>query len=202
MELKDFDTLTEAQGCTEAKGRMISPDMMLTFLAKNGVIDVLYIDANSSGLAKALSKAFQFGSEFNLMNGHPKSIGSMLDVMISLNELTQAFKDECVAYANPVIYPFANATLAQFNMAKKIYTAKPISFTQGKDVIITVNTALPERVAATVWRVENGFEPENAGRNIHVQDAIKYRIDMRGKESATYEIRIPLLDADFTVESV
>jgi len=55
---------------------------------------------------------------------------------------------------------------------------------------------------ATVWRTESGFNAENAGRNVHIQAAKKYRIDMSGKKSGNYEVRVPLLDADFTVEIV
>tara|TARA_R110002095_G_C4245597_1_gene239433 strand:+ start:2525 stop:2875 length:351 start_codon:yes stop_codon:yes gene_type:complete len=55
---------------------------------------------------------------------------------------------------------------------------------------------------ATIWRTEAGFNAENAGRNVHIQDAKKYRIDMNSKKSGNYEVRVTLLDADFTVELI
>ena len=97
---------------------------------------------------------------------------------------------------------FEFITQSQFNAAKGLYKSLPISFVAGKEIIVTLNADLYEKVAATVWRTEVGFNVENAGRNVHVQNANKYRIDMTGKKSGQYEVRLPLLDADFTVELV
>ena len=200
MNLSDFADLQTAQAHTEVKGRMISPDMMVSFLTAHNLINTV-LNSSTDG-AKGLQLALQFGSEFNVITGHPASIITIVNQMITDEILTQAFKEFCVSYANPVVYPFANTTLAQFNMAKNIYTAKQITLTKGQDIIVTVNTSLPERVAATVWRVETGFEHENAGRNIHVKDTNKYRIDMSGKKTGEYEVRIPFDNTDFSVEAV
>lgn len=200
MKLKDFNSISEANEYSTVRARMISPDMMVSFLTAHNLINTVLNSATDG--AKGLQLALQFGSEFNVIINHPASIETIVDQMIIDNVLTQDFKDFCVAYANPVTYPFANTTLAQFNASKGLYMAKPIAFTQGKDIAITLNTDLSERVSATVWRTEIGFNAENAGRNVYLQTAGKYRIDMTGKKPGNYEIRIPLLDADFSVELI
>jgi hypothetical protein len=197
MKLENFPDLAAAKAYSTTKGKMISPDIMVAFLATFGIGRAVEIE--DSEAAFAFRKTLQFGSEFNLMNGHPANVKSLLDQIAAA---TPEFKAYVVNYANPTVYPFFNATIAQFNMAKGLYTSNSVTLASGNDIIVTVNTPLTERVAATVWRVEAGFSPENAGRNIHVQDAIKYRIDMSGKKSGEYEVRIPFENADFAVEAV
>jgi hypothetical protein len=116
MKLKDFATLTDAQAYTENKTKMISPDVMLSFLTQHDHIDLL--DAPSKKESKALKHAFSFGSEFNLIDGHPLSVRPMLDQMVTDTDLSEAFRDAVVAYANQTTNPFASATQAEFDKAK------------------------------------------------------------------------------------
>ena len=148
-------------------------------------------------------------NDFNFMQGTTKGDGviakteELRDVTLTdYGTQIQALLNICIAHCNPTVYPFADATQAQFNTAKGLFLPKAIAHQAGKDIAITLNTDLSERVSATVWRTEVGFNAENAGRNVYLQTAGKYRIDMSGKKSGNYEIRIPLLDADFTVELI
>jgi hypothetical protein len=87
-------------------------------------------------------------------------------------------------------------------MAKGIYTSKPITHISGKDIAVILNEDLPERVAATLWKVRIGFIPSNGLKNVYVQETGSYIIEMTGKKSGDYEVRIPFADVDFTVELI
>lgn len=197
MKLSEFETLPLAKAYNERKGRMISPDMMVAFLATFEIGRA--VEAEDSEAAFAFRKALQFGSEFNLMTGHSASVEALLNQMDSASN---DFKTHVIEYANPVILPFSEATQAQFNTAKGLFLSKPINYQAGKDIVITLNADLSERVSATVWRSEVDFNPENAGRSVYMQVANKYRVDMSGKKPGAYNIRLPLLDADFSVELI
>lgn len=197
MKLSEFETLEDAKLHADTKGRMISPDMMVAFLAHFEIGRAVEIE--DSEAAFAFRKAMMFGSEFNLMKGHPASVEPLLNQIASASE---SFKLHVIDYANPTSYPFANVTQAQFNAAKGLFASKNIEYQSGKDIVITLNADLSEKVAATVWRTESGFSAQNAGRNAHIHLANKYRIDMSGKKSGDYEVRVPLLAADFTVELI
>jgi hypothetical protein len=120
MNLQDFNALEDAQAHSTTSSRMISPDMMLALLTKFGLINAI-MQANTDE-ATALKLAFQFGSEFNLMNGHPASVKDMLDKMVLDGLATQYFVDYAVSYANPLLYPFLDATQQDFDNARLIGT--------------------------------------------------------------------------------
>lgn len=161
-------------------------------------------------IVNTLADSSSDNNDFNFMQGTTKGDGviakteELRDVTLTdYKSQIQALLNICIAHCNPTVYPFANATQAQFNAAKGRYKAVEIKgFIQGKDIAITLNTDLSERVSATVWRTEIGFQPENAGRNVYLQTAGKYRIDMTGKKAGNYSARLPLLDADFSVELI
>jgi hypothetical protein len=122
MNLLPFTTLALAQVHPETKGRMTSPDMMLAFLTTFDLVHILDTPAENPNTpvtkeAKGLRKAFTFGSEFNLIVGHPASQLALLTQMKDDVIVPQAFVDYCVAYANPVSYPNATATQADFDEA-------------------------------------------------------------------------------------
>jgi hypothetical protein len=116
MKLSDFNTLEEAQAYTENGSRMVSPDMMVAFMATFQHINTIMSAVTEP--AKALQLALQFGSEFNLINGHPASVKPLLDRMVVDGTVTQEFSDYATAYANPVKTPFANATQADWDKAQ------------------------------------------------------------------------------------
>lgn len=197
MKLSDFETLQDAKTYSEAKGRMISPDMMLAFIATFEIGRA--IENEDSEAAFAFRKALQFGSEFNLMTEHGSNV---IQLLSQIQAASQEFKDYAVNYANPIAFPFSDVTQSQFNMSKGVFKSLSIQYQQGKDICLTLNGNLTERVSATVWKTEQGFSDENAGRSVYLQLANKYRIDMSGKKSGNYEIRVPLLDADFSLELI
>ena len=119
MLLSDFSTLEDAQTHSKTTGQLISPDMMLSFITLFGFVDALITNPTTNE-SKAVQAAFQFGSEFNLMNGHPSSISPILDVMIGDGLASTDFKAALVAYANPVTHPFAETTQAEFDEAKDV----------------------------------------------------------------------------------
>lgn len=146
--------------------------------------------------------------EFNFITGHPSDQAALIDVLMyaeadpTIQTKLGALKALCLGYCNQEYSPFATVTQSQLNSAKGLFTRKTVVHTAGKHIVLTLHANLLEKVAATVWVKETGFADENAGRNVYIQAAQKYRIDMSGKKSGEYEIRVPLLDADFTVESV
>jgi len=117
MKLSDFATLAEAQAYIETRGKMISPDMMLSFITGFGLIGPL-IDAPATDLAKSVKAAMTFGSEFNLITGHPQTIIALANGLVAQGTVPQNFIDALVAYANPVYTPFEFATQAEFDLAK------------------------------------------------------------------------------------
>ena len=200
MELQDFSTLAEARAHTEIKGRVISPDLMVAFMATFGVGQAANVEEGEA--AFALRNALQFGSEFNFITGHPSNVVDLLDQMASAAE---AFKSHCIAYANQVISPFAETTLTQLNMAKGIYTEKEvIGYAQNNTIKIAVIDVLPENCIATTWDCEDGYQPENFRKIEHLKAGVtnfKLRTD-RKKADGNLFVRIPLENFDFTVELV
>ena len=189
-----------------------------------GKYDVEILDGNGVGtgvftphpakatcllIVNTLADGSSDNNDFNFIKGTTKGDGviakteELRDVTLTqYKPQIQALLDICIAHCNPTIYPFKDATRAQFNSAKGLYKSIDFNYQAGKDIVISLNADLSEKVAATVWRTETGFNTENAGRNVHIQTTNKYRIDMSGKKSGDYEVRIPLLDADFTVGTV
>jgi hypothetical protein len=203
MKLQDFNTLDEAKAYSETQGKLISPDMMLAMLTKFGLVKSV-LDATTDE-ALALKLAFQFGSEFNLINNHQASVKDLLDKMVTDGLVNQAFVDYAIAYANPVVYPFADTTLTQFNNAKGIYSQVEVSgYNIGSNLKITLLDALPESCSATTWHQEEGFEVENLGRAVAlVQGKSVYKLDINNtKVLGKLFVRIPLESFNFTVEVV
>lgn len=116
MKLTDFADLATAQAYTETSTKMISPDMMVAFMATFQHINAVMGAVTEP--AKALQLALQFGSEFNLINNHPASVKPLLDQMVVDGTVSQGFADYAIAYANPTITPFAKATQADWTKAQ------------------------------------------------------------------------------------
>ena len=204
MPFSDFNTLSEAQAYTTYI--LQNADTLREYLMLKGKWDRVIapsLDTNSllfnaaSGIVYKVNKEQPISFNPNTANGAAHI--TMLNSFVP-SDLTAIEVDEILALATE--QPFSNATQSQFNAAKGIFTAKQIAFTAGKDIVVTLNAALTEKVAVTTWRVEADFEDENAGRTAYVQTAQKYRINMQGKKSGNYELRIPLVGADFSVELI
>lgn len=114
MKLSEFSTLAAAQAYTVTGSKMMSADLMLSYVAQFNLIDAL-IDNPVTNEAKAVRAAFNFGSEFNFINNHPASVVSGLDVLISASIVPASLKVAVVAYANPVTRPYFSTTQAEWN---------------------------------------------------------------------------------------
>ncbi len=119
MKLKQYikenpsHDLATIQAHSEQGSKMISPDMMVAFLATFGIGKAVEVEDTEA--AFALRKALQFGSEFNLINGHPASVEPLLN---QINAASGGFKAYIKAYANPVKTPFASATQEEVDAIK------------------------------------------------------------------------------------
>jgi hypothetical protein len=160
-------------------------------------------------IVNTLADSSSDNDDFNFMQGTAMGDGVIARTEqlrdVTLNEHAteiQNLLDVCIAHCNTETKPFADITQSQFNNAKGLF--KPYNFThvKGKEIVVDLITETNERVAATVWRVRNGYADKNMGRNVFMQEAHKYEIDSVGVPSGEYQVRVPLLDADFTVESV
>jgi hypothetical protein len=160
-------------------------------------------------IVNTLADSSSDNDDFNFMQGTVMGDGviarteQLRDVTLSeyVTQI-QALLDVCIAHCNKVINPFINVTQAQLNMAKGTYTSKPITHIAGKDIAVILNEDLPERVAATLWKVRTGFVPSNGLKSSYVQETGSYIIEMVGKKSGDYEARIPFANVDFTVELI
>lgn len=216
--LSEFDTLELAQDYSITTYKPISAGVSSQFFGIMGMLDALEANVNNTELVtlSAGMPETTIGSLCRTVLNSANTTGFASDptkedgllnragaqILVDKAIFTQPLVDLFWSKSSVISKAHENATQAQFNSAKGLYKTIAISYQAGKDIVITLNTDLPEKVAATVWRTESGFNAENAGRNVHVQTANKYRIDMSGKKQGDYEVRLPLLDADFTVELV
>tara|TARA_B110000902_G_scaffold228824_1_gene269174 strand:+ start:464 stop:1126 length:663 start_codon:yes stop_codon:yes gene_type:complete len=163
-KLLDFESLAQAQTYPHYQGKMISPDIMLSFLTVFNLIDILdtpaeRFDTPVTKEAKALRKAFTFGSEFNLIINHPSSQIVLLDQMKTDNIISQSFVDYCISFANPVTYPYADVTQEDFDEVNdfgEVITA-PIIFPQH---IMTIKVSNKPRKPVSM-KVQQRFGEDN-----------------------------------------
>lgn len=209
MQLSDFNTVEDARAYEETKGFLINRDTVNSQLAQKGIYNkIKAIAADDASPFQDIISAFLDSKNYNFIQGNVTGdaqlalldalIAANLDISQELIEIKQIFIDK----ANRKTKPFESATQAQFNIAKGFFVSKIINYTAGQELILTLNANLPEQATATTWLIENGFNDENTGRNIRIQNANKYRINMQGKKSGTYQVRVPLVDADFDVEAL
>ncbi len=124
MKITEFATLAEAKAYSEIRTRMISPDMMLAFLTSFKLVNNVF--NGNTDEAKALQIAMQFGSEFNLIKGHPSSVEPMLDILIEDGLVTEDFKNYAVNYANQEVHPYYSINQQSFDLAKLSLNPKTI----------------------------------------------------------------------------
>ena len=210
MILSDFNTLEEAQAHEETTvtNKVTSGKARSFFISigKWAALRTIQTDLThplfplADGIIGVINESSYFGIDPLTSIGQANLAG--MNILVSAGFLTQNNVDAFLAMGTSKSHPFANTTQSQFNGAKGVFTSKTVTHTAGKNIVLTLNADLLEKVAATVWLKEVGFADENMGRSVHMQAAQKYRIDMRGKKSGEYEIRVPLLNANFSVESV
>jgi hypothetical protein len=148
MALSDFETLELARDYAEIVGRMTSPDMVVSLLTEHDstltLQDLAKANTKAAGFLLALNGAV---TEYNLITGH--AIGDkqqlLLAYLVAINAVTEAFKTAIIEYANPTVYPYANKTELDFQLAKGTIERKLISlpFENGKCIIVTTEDCEP-----------------------------------------------------------
>lgn len=137
-ELKDFDTLAEAQAYTETKERMISQDMIVSLLTQFDCVSSLQnsTDEKAKGFWLAVSSGVK---EFNVMNSHSTGVAqqALLTYLVSVGAVTADFQANAIAYANQPYQPFANTTQEQFEVAKLTGESKATIEYDGGDKLVT-----------------------------------------------------------------
>ncbi len=207
-QLNEFDTLAEAQAHTEIESVLLTSNSVIGAMVINDLY--LYFRDATDGTRKALIDVIKAGSpmDFSELTEDGITNNYLLDGFISsetdvdIKARLESLKAYLIAQSDKTVYPYINATQAQFNMANGLSAVQDVEHVAGNDIVITLASDLPERVAATVWFVEDGFDDVKMGKNVYLQSAQKYRIKMSGVKSGSYQIRIPLLTAIFTAESI
>lgn len=174
---------------TYIKERMVTPDMLLSFLTQFDSTITLEEVAKTDPKAKGLLMAI-YGSvtEFNVMNSHPvgQAQQQLLSHLVSVGAVTDAFRVALIAYANqevPVELPPET-------------TRQTIPF-ESRNHTFTLNQALPQTTSVVFWGVKNGYKKANLGRAIHVDEAVRYNVDLRvagNYESVEVVVNAPNVD--------
>jgi hypothetical protein len=152
VSLRDFTTLALAHDHPETKGRMTSPDMVVSLLTENDSVitlqDKAKTDAKAAGFLLALNGAV---TEYNLITGH--AIGDkqqlLLTYLVYIGAVTPEFKNAIILYANPVTYPHATATQEDFDEAHDSGEIIVLPSVLGQHSI-RVNTTVQPRVPTTL----------------------------------------------------
>ena len=139
MQLQEFNTLQDAKNYIAPKERMISQDMIVSFLTKNNCVTSLQtsLDEKAKGFYLAVLSGVK---EFNLMNSSEfvgKAQQQLLAYLVSINAVNQGFANDCMSYANTTQKPFKNATKQDFEIAKGTIARKAVTQVDG---ILTINT--------------------------------------------------------------
>jgi hypothetical protein len=150
MNLEDFDTLKLAQDNPVIVGRMTSPDMVVSLLTEHDsalmLLDKAKTDPKAAGFLLALNGAV---TEYNAITGKIGSVGmkhqSLLAWLVHIEAVTQSFMTALIAYANPTVYPHANKTELDFQLAKGTIERVKVTkdFERGECVIITTADCEP-----------------------------------------------------------
>ena len=126
MQLKDFNTLAEAQAYTVTQPKLIHRDTMNSLLADAQLyvtFKAIAEDTSNPALQNMIS-AFLDSEEYNFMIGNPTGDRQIaaLDSIISgggpLATALTAIRPIILSIANPTTAPYANATLNDFAVAK------------------------------------------------------------------------------------
>lgn len=207
MNLSNFETLEKAQAEPQTEHVIFNSNEMSTKLLRCNLFE--YFENGTAAIHKLFMMRLATSSRFDFTETDDGMANNyMLSQLIAAeNDAATKSKLEalsriCASESITISYPFANATVSQFNSSKGLYSTKAVEYTAGKELIITVNSTLNERVAATLWRVREGFEPVPECRPTYIQNKNKYEVNMAGKRSGSYEVRVPLLGADFRVECI
>ncbi|QPG06571.1 hypothetical protein IT774_05200 [Salinimonas marina] len=146
MKLAEFATLEDAKLYQAPRERMISHDMVVTFLTKHDCVTTL--QSSTDEKAKGFYLAVLSGvEEFNLMNSHPVGLlqQGLLSLLVSVGAVNQAFADECINYSNTTYLPYENATLYDFLKATGTCPVKKVPVSKGWLQVTTTAVTEPHR---------------------------------------------------------
>jgi hypothetical protein len=164
VSLRDFTTLALAHDHPETKGRMTSPDMVVSLLTENDSVitlqDKAKTDAKAAGFLLALNGAV---TEYNLITGH--AIGDkqqlLLTYLVSIGAVTPEFKNAIILYANPVTYPHINATQEDFDEANDAGEVIALPSVNGQHSIRVNTTAQPRKETTLIIEHRFGTDAAN-----------------------------------------
>jgi hypothetical protein len=191
MSLSNFATLAEAHPFPVVKGRMTSPDMVVSLLTEHDSVislqDKAKTDAKAAGFLLALNGAV---TEYNSITGKAGSVGmkhqALLTYLVEISAVTQDFKDAIILYANPVTYPHSTATQEDFDEANDAGEVIALPSVLGQHSI-QVNTTIQPRKPTTLI-IEHRFGTDAGNltewHNIGSVQNIFYPTALRG---ASYE---------------
>jgi len=112
---------------------------------------------------------------------------SDLDLLVASSAYTQEMRDHLEGLA-------INQQQEQITP-----TIKTVQYPNGNPTFI-LNQALTKTTSVTFWGLKEGYKPENLGRAIHVDEALKYNVDLSGKYGFdTLEVRVNASGADFDI---
>lgn len=167
-QIIDFSTYLSCKLYETTGFKMISSDIMVFLLTKNGMMRA--IQTEDSEVAEAMRSSLQFGSEFNM---------DLVKHMIPLIDcLTGDFLGDCEAYGYPVSKPYKDLTELEYD---KVHATQPtvsqvinpgnsLHILKDRDVVkhqvvITTPTPLPYDDVVTI----TGFSKQ-AGELEYVKD--------------------------------
>lgn len=208
--LKDFDTLAEAKLHTDTERNFLTANEVSTLLFMNNLY--FYFMKATDEIKTFISDVITRGGDFDLMDNTEDGIvnGYLLQGLVDA-ESDETIKANLVnlqagllGEANKEVYPFANATQLQFNIANKIYTEKKASnYTRGKYVKVTLIDALPFDCSASTHSKKEGRNYANLYTPIHFRqdDTYKeYEFTLSKNIDGDLYIRLPIENFNYAVE--
>lgn len=151
MNLKDFNTLEEAQAHTETVTRFISASTMRIYLKTVGLYLPLVdmsedVDSPARELAlmviESLKSPNSDGKDFNFIKGTTFGKGNLLELenmkslVPSMTEQIDQLKTIVTNHCNVVTYPYANVTQEEFDADKATGETEATSVLyEGQDVV-------------------------------------------------------------------
>lgn len=205
--LADFDSLEAAKAYTETATQKLSADRLDFALFQLGLTELF--EAKETVFTRTVMRTLERGGEFNFIAGD--AIGDQMVAQLSAviaDSAYSEFSDNlqqllvfCQTYCNQTVYPFAESSLLQWNMAKGIYTAIPV--VADGYIKIVLEQDLDEACTITFWDVVDGCMDRNLCKPIRVQAKASYIHQLSGiKVVGAIEARLPFASVSFTAEAL
>jgi len=186
--LSDFDTLADAQAYEETTYKTVDSSTFISYMAQNGLIDLLENDTSST--FKAVRYTLACGGVFSFNPGStPGSTNiAMLDALIAnttdYGDYTanlESVKAALISYAGTTTTPFADATESDFNAATGNYlTEVSTSWSGEKFLTVTLAEDLTESVKPYVTVANDVYTDEPLNRSSEMLTTGTYTITLAG----------------------